>query len=130
MKYEDQFLFGNSHSCYKLTACPTPGADKSSCSAPSLHHLVITSAAKKQFTTEKKETQIITKHTGLQECLPGFGSQDTTHQPLLPLLLTKPTGLGFSDVLSAVSNTSLIQKLGTSANKLMFKKEQEQENLS
>lgn len=44
-------------------------------------------------------------------------------------LLTKPTGLGFSDALSAVSNTSLIQKLGTSANELMFKKEQEKENL-
>lgn len=44
-------------------------------------------------------------------------------------LLTRPTGLGFSDALSAVSNTPLIQKLGTSANELMFKKEQEKENL-
>lgn len=70
------------------------------------------------------------KAHGLRECSPGFGSQDTTHQPLLPShLLTKPTGLGFSDVLSAVSNISLNQKLGTSANKLIFKNEQEKENL-
>lgn len=124
LKYEDQFLFGNTYSRYKLTARPTPGADKSRCSAPSLHHLV-TSA------TEKEGTPIITYSTWAARVLTWvwFPGHHTPNSPSPPTFSQSLRGLGFSDALSAVSNTSLIQKLGTSANELMFKKEQEKENL-